>query len=137
VKIINHSAKSPGQQSDQQLDQTWFMEESSFIDKQEPQILEPAKTSKKKLYLLAGLGLAAAFVIGLLIIVLILRSSNTNTPQIILEETQETTPLGALERQLLILKNDIDTADPLDSVLAFPPVNFKLGLEDATLLQQK
>lgn len=124
-------------QPDQQLDQTWFVEESSLIDKQEMSTEVPENTSKKKLYLLAGLGLLAAFAIALMVVVMLLRSSNSDSPEIILEQTNETSTIGALERQLLILKNDIDTADPLDSVLAFPPVNFKLGLDDATMLQQK
>jgi len=124
--------------NDAPLDQTWFMADSALIDKQEMEDQPtPAKTSQKKLYLLAIFGLLAAFVLGGLMLVVLFRpkqTGNNATPTAIEEAAA---PMGPLERQLEILKNDIETADPLDSALSFPPVDFKLGLQDATVLQQR
>jgi hypothetical protein len=40
-----------------------------------------------------------------------------------------------LQRELVLLEKDVEAADPLQAKLAFPPVNFELILEDATVLQ--
>jgi hypothetical protein len=48
---------------------------------------------------------------------------------------QATTELSVLQRELVLLEKDVEAADPLQAKLAFPPVNFELILEDATVLQ--
>lgn len=122
--------------SDEWLDQTWFAEESAMVEKNNPQEEEPGKKNNTRLYLLAGAGLLSAFLFGSLLLVLILRPNKAENPLSPSAETQESAVYGPLERQLLILQNDIEEADPLKSALAFPPVNFKLSLQDATYLQQ-
>jgi hypothetical protein len=120
------------------LDQTLFAEEGALIDKQGP---APESTStnasQKKLYLLAGLGLLAAAVLGILVLVILFRTPSPVQEMPQAEVTTETTPIGPVERQLLLLQKDISAADPNDTVLAFPPVNFKLDLQDATRLLQQ
>ena len=124
--------------NEQQFDQTWFAEESVFVDKQDPGAEVPfSQPNRSKLLLLAGGGILAALVLGGLLLALIWRPDST--PPLVPPATVNEDPvaIGPLERQLLILQKDIEMADPLTSALAFPPVNFSLALEDATVLQQQ
>lgn len=121
-----------------QLDQTLFAEEAVTVDRFDPEepTVMPEKNNKARLYLLALVGLLAAFVFGGIFLVMLFRRPTALTSQTEESTPETTTQVDPLERQLLILKNDIEQADPLSSALAFPPVNFKLDLQDATVLQQ-
>lgn len=49
-------------------------------------------------------------------------------------EAQEV--VSPLRRVMQVLEQDIERADPVDAEVGFPPVDFTLRLEDATLIQQ-
>jgi len=117
-------------------DQTLFAEDVLFTDldsRQSEELVEPQ--SRKKLMLLVGLGFFA-FAIFAGSMYLQMRR-NQITPGLIIEEVdlqQQSQGIPALERQLSLLRNDIETADPLESPLAFPPLDFRLNLQDATTI---
>lgn len=81
----------------------------------------------------------AGIVIGLLLVMIIsltlvmnLNGQMTPAPDITSESEQGSdAQVSELQRQLLLLEQDIEAADPLESELAFPPVDYSLTLEDA------
>ncbi len=119
-----------------ELNQTQFVEESIFIEKQEASEL-PEPVNKNKLYVLGALGILAALMILSLGLMILLRPKKIAPEDITVQIDSEAREIGPLERQLMILERDIENADPLESALSFPPVNFELKLQDATQLQQK
>lgn len=122
--------------------QTLFAEDVLFTDMESRvnESIPQQSQSRKKLVLLIVLGFfACAIFAGSLYLQL---RRNQVQEQLFEQEsmqTQQTQGVPALERQLSLLRNDIETADPLESPLAFPPLDFRLNLQDATaiLLQQQ
>lgn len=117
-------------------DQTLFAEDVLFTDLESRTSDEPVQPqSRKKLILLVVLGFfACAIFAGSLYLQM---RRNQVTPGFVIEETggpQQAQGIPALERQLSLLRNDIETADPLESPLAFPPLDFRLNLQDATTI---
>ncbi|MCD8484217.1 hypothetical protein LRY65_05405 [Candidatus Woesebacteria bacterium] len=81
--------------------------------------------------------LGAVILVGciMMVIALSLQQSMTDLPTQ-QPSQQETTgnseeEISELRRQLLLLEQDIEAADPLEAELAFPPVTFDKVLEDA------
>jgi len=115
-------------------DQTLFAEDVLFTGLASRDSSEVSHSqSGKKLLLLGVLGcFALAILAGSLYLQM---RRNQVVPGLIIEETgeqQQSQGIPALERQLSLLQNDIETADPLESPLAFPPLDFRLNLQDAT-----
>ncbi len=79
--------------------------------------------------------IAVAVVAGILMILTVLLQQNMdNVPVFEPEETQnqeQQEQVDELKRQLLLLEKDIESADPLQAELAFPPITFDQVLEDA------
>lgn len=104
------------------LDQTMFSEEGPLFSSETP---DPAKQKRrKKVLLLLGGGLI--LVVG----VIMALSSLSKMPQknpFISAETPTPTPvnvaeLGPLDRLFYEMSQDLDVADPTDSLLPLPPV---------------
>jgi hypothetical protein len=122
-------------------DQTLFAEDVLFTDmdsrSEEPIVVQ--SSSRKKMFLLVLLGF---FAFAIFAGSLYLQMRRNQAQELLIEQetrqVQQAQGIPALERQLSLLRNDIETADPLESPLAFPPLDFRLNLQDATaiLLQQ-
>lgn len=117
--------------------QTQFAEESAIND---PGLAGPhsASVRTQRLFMIG-----AAVVVGLMLIVTLvvlqMREENktatvTPTPTPVLLDDS---PKTELEKRLYFLQQDVAQADPIQSELAFPPVSFKLELEDASVIQQR
>lgn len=92
---------------------------------------------KSKGALIAVLGVTA---FGVMVVGMMLRPTqpgNVDIGVIPQSQIQGTSEPSVLERELILLEKDIEAADPLQAKLAFPPINFELSLEEATLLQQQ
>ena len=125
-------------QNQPDLDQTQFIEDSVFIDRQLPgDIPVTASKNNNKLFILGGLSVMAFLLISSLLLMMLFKPKDIAPEDISVEVASETQPVGPIERQLMILERDIENADPLESALSFPPVDFELSLQDATLLLQK
>lgn len=119
-------------------DQTLFAEDVLFtdVDASADTVVSTSPQPRRKLILLIVLGLFAGGIFLGSLYLQVRRQSGEQTI-VIQEIDNEATPQGipGLERQLSLLSNDIATADPLESPLAFPPVDFRLSLQDATAIQ--
>lgn len=122
-------------------DQTKFAEDLVIWDEpyQEPSN-EPVVTTNapKKSKLLPILGL----IVGVLFLVtgFSLMQTRQNNQQQVVETPAPQNVVNnqsELDKQLQQLEQDIDAADPIQAELAFPPVDFKLELQDGTLVKQR
>lgn len=120
---------------DLEMNQTQFIEDSAFIEKTDPNV-EVTPQKSKKWYVLIGLGVVVFLMIVSSLLMTFLKPKTVNPEDLTVQVTTEPKEIGPLERQLMILERDIGNADPLESALSFPPVNFELSLKDATTLLQ-
>lgn len=122
---------------DEKYDQTAFAAAAALEEKQdyaeEDDSLSPPQDRRWWIVVLAML----IIVVSSAVIWLLFnsRSADSHLDEVVRQDNFET-ELSPIERELLLLERDIARADPLQSSLSFPPVNFDLNLEDATLLQQ-
>lgn len=92
---------------------------------------------KSKGALIALLSVAALGVMGVGLMLRPNQPQNADIGVIPQSQIQGTSEPSVLQRELILLEKDIEAADPLQAKLAFPPINFELSLEEATLLQQQ
>jgi hypothetical protein len=118
------------------LDQTRFAEEAVILPNlpgKKPEA-EPRRRPSPLLLLLVVVPVAfGLFVVSLLMRGQSNRQAVTASPTPVPEEG---TP-SEIESRFAQLASDIQSADPTTFSLAFPPVDFALGLEDATELQSR
>ncbi len=116
-------------------EQTRFAEDIPLIVEprydEEKVVQEPKKPSKFTLILVVGLPL----VLILFVVTLLAsrRQSRVVVPTPSPVASGSARIKGEIERRLDLVEQDIQKADPLQPELAFPPINFELNLEDATL----
>lgn len=93
----------------------------------------PKKKRDPRIILMAVLGVLALVVLPLMSIftrqVVQTRNGATASPTPNVEATGNQ---SELEKRLILLEQDVATADPIQLDLAYPPVNFELDLLDAT-----
>lgn len=123
-----------------QFNQTFFSEVAAWEDFQN----ESQPVEKKQSFLmkfkwpLAIMGAVFFFASTLVIFYFSANQANESLAQLVVTDNQQAEAnLSPVERQLILLEQEIAEADPLQSTLAFPPVNFELELQDATLLDQQ
>lgn len=126
--------------SPQYYDQTAFsqavaMEHRQPVEEVENENNLEAPHQRKWLVLASVVVVLIISVLGLGLVLSLSRNQKVSevTPQQQVETEEEITPI---DRELLLFERNIAEADPLQSSLAFPPVNFELQLEDATVRQQ-
>jgi len=118
-------------------DQTFFAEDVVIEDVhaldatgQPDGVSPPWWRSRKGLFAIAG---GAMFVLAIMVALLL--SLNQQIQVVPEEKTPQQSAseeaVSELQKQLLLLSEDIAAADPLQTELAFPPVDFSLELEDA------
>lgn len=132
--------KQTEQPESELFDQTRFAEESVvFGAKQaEPPDIKAEKKTRSKL----TLTLMIVFpVVMLLFVATLLLSSGGQNGMGLVSESPTPTPSPTVEtelqRRFSILAREISLADPSSAQVAFPPIDFTLILEDATVLRQR
>lgn len=136
TSVLSTEAYEDSSPESSTYDQTLFAEDVLFTDlhaRAEDPVTPTG--SKRKVVLLIALGFFASAIFAGSIYLQLRREQAEN--RLLVEESaaqQQPQGIPALERQLSLLRNDIETADPLESPLAFPPLDFRLNLQDATSL---
>ncbi len=122
------------------LDQTFFGEESvvlpsTSVSAEATTAVKPAPPRWIKV--LSGL-IALLLILAVVGLMLINRSTDKQA-QVLATPTPSPSPLvvSELERRFALLQADIELADPGQTELSFPPVDFTLDLQDATVLQEQ
>lgn len=89
--------------------------------------------------LLAALILVPVLLIGFMVFIF-MSARGTRAPtqfQAPPEATVSGKIRSSLEEKLRLVEIDVENADPVEPQLAFPPMNFELDLEDASVRQQR
>lgn len=124
------------------IDQTHFTEDVVIEDVRVAQPTdETVKSTQPWWKTRTGL---IALAIGLLVVMMVTLplfmslNGQIDTPidSVSESETELEEQVSELQRQLLLLEQDIESADPLESELAFPPVDYTLTLEDALTVER-
>lgn len=85
-----------------------------------------------------GIAIGVLSVLMIFSVLLMSLHSQIDSPIDMIPESERKSQeqVGELQRQLLLLEQDIEAADPLESELAFPPVDYSIGLEDALTVER-
>lgn len=127
--------------TDELQNQTHFAEDVVLrgdTDLAPPGTLAPPPQKKTRIIVLAAVGAVLLILLLSLLAALALRPRRVQAPRPTPSlSPQQQSELTQWQRRFQALDKQITTADPSDSKIAFPPIDFKLNLEDATTRQQQ
>lgn len=116
-------------------EQTHFAEELPILvegDYSDPTVVQPVK-KPNRLALVGAIGIPIVLLVLISMLFLSRGGSRKVEPTPTPQASGAAVEKGEIERRLDLVNQDVQKADPFQPELAFPPLNFDLNLEDATL----
>lgn len=116
------------------LNQTQFsfeepiFEDPTIYQEEKPVVEEVPKKSRKKLYLIIGIG-AFALLLILILFILIRMRGGTQEDDPLRRDPVAPEDLGPLEQRIEESRQLLEDADPTKQDLSYPPINFSLRLD--------